>query len=663
MPPYYRRRYYYRRNWWNSRNRRNKYRRRRFRRAFQTKRRPRWVRKKFYRKKLKKKLKQIKITEWQPQYIKRCHIKGYLLAFEAGHGAFGQNFALYKESFNPEREPGGGGWSIQCLNLGNLFVQNSYIMNRWTKSNVSLNLCRYYGARLTLFRQPNIDWIFTYYTEEPQRAGKYWYPSFHPMQLILDKKRIIVPSLKTQPLKRKIYKRIYIRPPKQMKNEWYFQAHISDYPLVTFAAVACSLSHMFLSSKSINNNITVISLNTRFFTKPAFQYTSQPTGYNPKDGTYVYALENGHIGELKLAKKKDVIYLGETHIKDLGIPIGINHFQQYKREDWGNIFDYQYLNLIRTVFLNTSPTTFLNNVTSTDTIGDVTQKLEPLIFHMRYNPYKDKGDGNVAFWKSVSDVTKNNWDEPTDEDLKISGYPFWLMLWGWADYTKKLGKITRLEDNYMLVLKSKYFDEKMPAYVPLGESFVNGRAPWNNDPEDINTYDRRNWFPRWRFQIEAVDAILSSGPGVCKAEGQDSIQAFFKYDFFFKWGGDPATIEKISDPNSQPTSVIPREDSIRYEITDPKTSIQNQIYSWETRRDFLTQKATERIKECPTNDTIMFTDGIQTSTDIPWKTTTQTQTASEKEEEEIFINLQQLQQYNQELKQRLNRLRQLTTDK
>ncbi len=153
-----------------------------------------------------------------------------------------------------------------------------------------------------------------------------------------------------------------------------------------------------------------------------------------------------------------------------------------------------------------------------------------------------------------------------------------------------------------------------------------------------------------------------SGPGVCKAEGQDSIQAFFKYDFSFKWGGDPATIEKISDPNSQPTSAIPREDSFRYEITNPKTSIHNQIYSWETRRDFLTQKATKRIKECPTNDSIMFTDGIQTSTDIPWKTTAQAQTSSEEETEEIFFNLQQLQQYNQELKQRLNRLRQLTMD-
>lgn len=196
MAPY-RRRYYYRRNWWNSYNRRNKYRRRRFTKTFRRKRRSRWVRKRFYKKRFNRKLKKIKVQSWQPHTIKRCHIKGYLLLFEAGHGKFGNNFALYKESFNPERQPGGGGWSLQQLTLGNLFQQNGYVMNHWTKSNLSLNLCRYYGVTLTLYRQPHIDYIFTYYTDEPERAGKFWYPSFHPMQLILDNRRIIVPSLET----------------------------------------------------------------------------------------------------------------------------------------------------------------------------------------------------------------------------------------------------------------------------------------------------------------------------------------------------------------------------------------------------------------------------------------------------------------------------------
>ncbi len=52
---------------------------------------------------------------------------------------FANNFCSYKESYTPEKTPGGGGWSIQQLSLGNLFIQNSYLMNKWTRSNISLN--------------------------------------------------------------------------------------------------------------------------------------------------------------------------------------------------------------------------------------------------------------------------------------------------------------------------------------------------------------------------------------------------------------------------------------------------------------------------------------------------------------------------------------------
>nr|UGV37905.1 MAG: ORF1 [TTV-like mini virus] len=665
MPPFYnRRRYYYRRNWWNYGRRRNKYRRRRFRRPLRSYRRRFRVRTKRRFKNFKKKLKKIKIQEWQPAHIKKCKIKGYLLLFEAGHGRFGNNFASYKESFTPARTPGGGGWSIQKLNLGNLYIQNTFIMNKWTRSNRALNMCRYFGVYLTLYRQQTVDYIFTYYREEPKQAGKYWYPSFHPMQMILDKHRIIVPSMQTQPLKRKNYKRIFVRPPKMMKTEWYFQQHISNFPLIHFAATACSLQHMFLSSKSANSNVTIITLNTNFFQRSAFQYTDPGFGYYPKQGTFMYGLRNGSYGPLKDEKKMNVIYLGDTHYNDGGQPCGtITNFTEYHKENWGNIFFHENLNLIRTVFLAPNPNTFLSNITSTTTIGDVVMKQEPLLLYARYNPYKDKGDGNMAYWKSVSDATNNNWEPPKDDDLIIQGYPFWLMLWGWEDYSKKLGKISKIDDNYMLVLRSSYISEGLKAYVPLGESFVNGRAPWDRDAEEIAPIDQRNWFPKWKFQKEAIDNILMSGPGVCKAENVQSIQAFIKYDFLFKWGGDPDTMEKIYDPNSQPTTDIPSEISLTNEITNPETSIENLIYRWDVRREMLTQTAKKRIEKCSEPTNFMFTDGIQTSTDVHLKTQTQTsKTTPEEDQEALLLNLQQLQQFNTELQQRFKRLQQLTKD-
>jgi len=536
-------------------------------------------------------------------------------------------------------------------------------MNKWTRSNKSLNMCRYYGVRIRLYRQPKIDYIFTYYREEPKQAGKYWYPSFHPMQLILDKHRIIVPSMATQPLKRKNYKTLFIRPPKLMKTEWYFQQHISNYPLIHFAATACSLQHMFLSSKSANSNITIITLNTNFFQRSAWQYPDAGLGYYPKQGTYMYGLRNGYIGDLKNEYKMNTIYLGDTHYNDGGSPSGIiTSFQQYHKDNWGNIFFHENLNLIRTVFLSVNPNTFYNNVTAQTKITDAIQKQEPLLYYARYNPYKDKGEGNMAYWKSVSDANNNNWEPPTDTDLIISGYPFWLMLWGWEDYTKKLGKIQRVDDEYMLVLRSSYISEGLKAYVPLGESFVNGRATWDRDPEEIAPIDQRNWFPKWKFQKEAINNILMSGPGVCKAEDQQSIQGFMKYHFYFKWGGDPATMEKIYDPNSQPTTDIPSEVTLNNEITNPESSIQNLIYKWDVRREFLTQTAKQRIEQCSEPSNFVFTDGIQTSTDIQIKTQKTQEKTTPEEEKTLLLHLQQLQQFNSELQQRFKRLQQLTKD-
>nr|UGV35380.1 MAG: ORF1 [TTV-like mini virus] len=661
MAYFYNRKNYWRRNYWNYRNKRRRFRRRRPRKTFRTKRRPRRVRKKFFNRNFKKKLKKIKIEQWQPSSIRKCHIRGFLLLFEAGHGRFANNFTYYKESFTPPRTPGGGGWSIQQLGLGNLYTQNEYFMNWWTHSNRGLNMVRYYGCNIKLYRQPEIDYIFTYFTEKPQNAEKFWYPSFHPFRLLLDKKRIIVPSLQTQPHKRKLYKRVHIRPPKMLKTDWYFQQNLSNYPLIYFATVACSLNHMFISSKAENNNVSVITLNTRFFMKSAFQYTSPDYGYQPKESVWIYGLHNGTI-DLAQTPKSQVIYLGDTHYRDPGEQIGNKNWDNYAKTSWGNIFYHEYFGLYRTVFLGPDPKKFLSDTSKPIGSQGIT-KSEPLWEELRYNPYKDKGDGNLAYWKSVSDATNNNWEPPKSPNLIISGFPFWLMLWGWEDHTRRLSEISNLDDNWMLVLRSKYFNNNYAAIVPLSWSFVNGRAPYNNDPEDISTTDQRNWFPKWKFQKEAIDNILMSGPGVVKAESVQGIQAFMKYDFSFKWGGEPANMENISDPNSQPITPLPREIFTTNEIINPNTSIQDLIYKWETRRDLLTQTAYKRISECQTDDKPLFTDGRQTSTDIPQETQTQTtKTATKEEEETLLLQLNQLQQLNQQLQQRFQQLKQLTQE-
>lgn len=530
-------------------------------------------------------------------------------------------------------------------------------MNYWTKTNNGLNLVRFMGGKLTLYRQPETDYIFMYFTEEAIHAGKYWYPSFHPIKMLVAKNKVVVPSLKTQPQKRKAYKRLKIKPPKLLKSNWYFQQHICTFPLLRFAVTAVDLNYMFLSPTSNNSNITIHMLNTGLFRRHNFQYADIEKGYYPKEGTYLYGTFNGHP-TLSSVPRKSTVYLGGQTYQE-GTPA--QKWDVYKNKDlWGNIFYYKFFDFIQRSFIsNQEPKTFYNQTNIEKTVGTegITEKIEPYYLDVRYNPYKDTGTGNVAYWLQVSDATRgDSWEPYQDPDLQISGYPFWLMLWGWADYTKKLGKAKNLDNDWILVLKSSKFSSPLYPYVPLSDSFIHGQAPWDNDADEILTNDLNHWFPKWKFQEQAINNILMTGPGVCKAPNQASIQAVLKYDFSFKWGGNSSKLETITDPLAQPITPNPNNQLLSNEITNPEQSIQNLLYKWDIRRDTLTQAAEQRIKEIETYDKTLFTDGTQASQ------TTQTETTPQEEKQALLLQLQQLQQFNQELQQRLLRLRQLTME-
>lgn len=654
-----RRRQRYRRNWrgfW------------RPRRTFQRKRRTTWVRRKFFRKFKNRKLKKLKLFQWQPQKIRKCHIKGFLELFETSLGRVSNNFTTAKESYVPDHEPGGGGWSIQQMSLGNLYVQNLYGMNYWTRSNIGYNLCRYFGVRIYLYRQRNIDYIFTYNLEEPLTVGRYTYPSYHPYKMFQFKKKIIVPSLETAPNKKKLYIKKYIKPPKKLTNQWYFQNHLQNYPLITFFSTACNLQTMFISHNAKNNNITLKSLNTKFFEHPIFQYLQQGTlGYHPdKAGNiYMYGLQNAPIPKPENAQIKQLTFLGNTHINTDGQPIGESKDKtEYNKDKWGNPFETNFLNQDDVIYITNTPTYTLENaINDKDKIikdkSEFATKFEPLLYSVRYNPNKDKGIGNAAYFKTTYDISQKNWDEPADESLIVRNFPLWLILWGFEDYMLKLGTINKLHENGILVIKSEYFSEKLPYYVFLSDSFTQGQGPYNVPEQNLSTYTLTHWYPCWMYQKEAIETILQTGPGVAKPFVSESIQAHFKYDFFFKWGGNPSTFERITDPNSQPIGPDPNNQLLNTQIISPETSIEDFIYNWETRRDTLTQAATERIKQIPINVTSMFTDGTTTSSILQaLQETPQEKTTEEKEKETLLQQLLLIQQYNEQLYQRL---RQLTT--
>nr|UGV37135.1 MAG: ORF1 [TTV-like mini virus] len=664
MPPYRRYWNYYRnynqRKW----RPRRYFRKRRSRRTFQKRyRRRRWVRKKFSYYKKFKKLKKIRLQQFQPDKIKKCKISGYIQLFGGGNGRMSNNFTLYKESITPSHEPGGGGWGLQQFTLGNLYVQNEYLMNRWTKSNHGLNLCRYTGCKVILYRQQLTDYIFTYEIEPPYDVTKYYYASYHPNRLLNYHRKIIVPSMKTMPHKRKPYVKKYIRPPKEMINKWYFQQNFSNFPLIQFAAVACSLNSMFMSTNSINNNVSLWTLNTRFFQQCNFANIEHlQYGYQPKENSFIYGLQDASVPWSSTPISK-VTYLGNTNINDPGDPIDEKKWPEYGYAHWGNPFFFRYLDGEFPVYISSkSPQEYANETQHTKSIKQFDQtatlKTEPYIEECRYNPNHDKGDGNKAFFVKNNVLTQNTWKEPSDPSLVIDNFPLWILLWGFEDYTRHITHLSNLDDQWILVVQSRYLNTTMPYFVFLTDDYINGRGVWGEDRDHIPLSDFAHWYPRFRYQKQSIENLLQTGPAVCKNEQQKSVQAHMKYHFYFKWGGNPSSMEKIYDPTAQPTYPIPNTIKGPDEIDDPTTSITEYLYSWDTRRDFLTKQAEKRIKQSSSPEISLFTDGIQFGDQKESTQTTQEKEAQKEKEKELLQQLHLIEQFNQQLRHRFQHLKQ-----
>lgn len=664
MPPF--RRWYWGRRQTNRsrRPRRFRFRRRRPRRTlyrrYRTRRR--WVRKrKFY--KSKRKLKYLKINQWQPKVIRKCHITGYKCLFWAGLNRDSNNYAQYQQSYTHPTQPGGGGWSMIVFSLEALWEEHQLDRNWFTVGNKGLPLVRYQGCNFKFFREEYTDYVVQYTLCYPMIDGKFMHANASPYQMLLHKHRIIVPSKRTKPFGKPYIKKRF-RPPGQIFNKWYFSADFCKTGLIMLTTTAVSLSSFYISPYSASNNISIHVLNPKTWQNDGWIHPSETTGYQPKDNLYLYCIPPRQ----KDTKGKNLTYLGNPGRYTYGTPYAdLTSSEQTNYETnklyWGNPFHPDVLTQSIRVYKSTQqPTAILasaNREKDVSTIDNLTLVTEPLILELRYNPDADTGSDTYIYVQSIERPYKKQFPIPEDPNLKITGFPLYLGYWGWLDWQKKLNYIHNVDTSYITVFRSPYTEPKVDYAIPIDQNFLQGKGPYGIPHEDLNSYSLTSWWPKIAHQMVTVNQICNCGPGTAKYEKTKSLQAHCHYKFRFKWGGCPAPMVDLTNPCLQPKYSVPSTIVQRLQVQDPKLPPELELHDFDERHETITQKAIERLKSYTTEQTLSTITGHGNP---PTKTKRQRlqeeieASQEEKEEPTIQLQLNKLQRHQQQLKRALLKL-------
>nr|UHK04829.1 MAG: ORF1 [Torque teno midi virus] len=586
MPFWWRRR---RRPWfgrWRRKTRNRFYKRRR---AYTTRRGRRTTRRRRRRRrrrhKVRRKKKKLPIYQWQPESIRKCKIKGLGCMIL---GAQGRQFYCYTNEANTylrPKQPGGGGFGVEIITLQYLYKQYKSHNCIWTSTNAYKDLGRYTGGSITLFRHPEVDFVFNYSVMPPFQINQFTYADCHPQNLLLRKHHRVILSKQTNP-NGKPTVRIKFKPPKLMTNKWFFQKEMADVPLVMFQASACSFSFPRIGPTASSNQMSIFYLNPEFW--------METTWAQSRLGPYMY---------LSTGKDITVTYKQGSIEKTMTLPPSKEHTEQaYLRsinyeEGWFN-----------KIFLNANPSQIKSGGAS--------------IAHLpiavgRYNPDLDTGEGNEVW---LTSILTGHFNKPTSTpDFLIQGLPLWMAFWGFWNY---IHYVTKDKD----VFRSHMFVVKCPAiyklnttitkdYYPLVDlDFINGKLPYD---EYIAQIDKTKWYPTAHNQVVTINSICQCGPYVPKLDNlkYSSWELNYRYKFYFKWGGPQAENPPVDDPKTQgiwnPTSI--NQKSIQ--IEDPKKqATENMFHDWDIRRGFITQSALKRMQQNFETDSVIQSDDAEPAT-------------------------------------------------
>lgn len=136
----------------------------------------------------------------------------------------------------------GGGVSLKVFDLRFLYESHKFFRNRWTHTNDGFDLAQYFGTKIYLKPHPTHDYAFVWDTDLKQEH-QYDITRMHPAVLLNTKNVIFVRSQITGGNRKT--KKITIRPPANILNQWKLQQAWIDIPLFQYGFVLINWKEPF----------------------------------------------------------------------------------------------------------------------------------------------------------------------------------------------------------------------------------------------------------------------------------------------------------------------------------------------------------------------------------------------------------------------------------
>lgn len=572
------------------------------------------------------------------------------------------NYTTHSEDYTFNNESFGGGLCTSQYTLRILFQEKLAQHNFWSASNEDLDLCRYLGASLIFFRHPTVDFLVRVRTSPPFEDTDMTAMTLHPGMMMLAKKTIKIPSLKTRP-SRKHFVRIRVGAPKLFEDKWYPQNELCDVTLLTIQATTADFQFPFGSplTNSVCCNFQILNSNydnahsiLNFSNEVTNKWhTSRQNCYNFLLEQYSYYNTKQVVAQLKygwnpnqnpkmpdvlnadtskkpedLTKTKvsssyphwDTLYGGLAYGDSTSNPGSASSKTDLKTQMLkGNNF---YTKAGKKLIDTFTPIEFTNSsITQPTNIFDYYTGMYCSIFlssgrsnpevkgsytDISYNPLTDKGVGNMIWidWLTKGDTVY----DPKKSKCLLSDFPLWAMCYGYPDYCRKETGDSAVYYDTRVVIRCPYtypqllkHNDKQFGFVVYSENFGLGRLPGGNP--NPPTRMRLHWYPNMFHQTEVLECIAQSGPFAYHGDERKTVLTL-KYKFRWKWGGNPVFQQVLRDPCTggavaPHTSRHPRS----IQVYDPKYQAPEYLFhKWDFRRGLFSTKGIKRVSEQPVHD-------------------------------------------------------------